>query len=173
MVFDAKINPESPISQALTLPVIQPAEVFRLTTNEIKTGVYDALPNNAIPINGSDLTTLFGELRSWHYYASDGYPELFSLNYNHDDAVFEINDEYDLLTFNKLHDYETQFLDKPYNEHNYILTDDIDMRNIKGYVTPEKPFRGVFSGGNSDYSISSTNNNYYIYNLEITKTCLS
>ena len=172
VVFDAKINPESPISQALTLPVIQPAEVFRLTTNEIKTGVYDALPNNAIPINGSDLTTLFGESRSWHYYASDGYPELFSLNYNHDDAVFEINDEYDLLTFNKLHDYETQFLDKPYNEHNYILTDDIDMRNIKGYVTPEKPFRGVFSGGNSDYSISSTNNNYYIYNLEITKPAL-
>ena len=47
----------------------------------------------------------------------------------------------------------------------------IDMVNLPGYQTPKKEFKGIFSGGNSEFSNSPTiNSNKYIYNLNINRS---
>ena len=134
------------------------------TQAQFRSGTASGSP---ISINNTNLQTLYGETRQWNYYVQDGFPILFKLTYV--SGAFEIANEMDLIAFNKLINYNTPYNGITYDTHNYRLTDDVDMRNIKGYVTPTKEFKGTFSGGTSEFSSSSTNTNKYIYNMTIDK----
>lgn len=134
------------------------------TQAQFKSGTASGSP---ISINTTNLQTLYSETRRWNFYVQDDFPIMFKLNYV--SGAFEIANEMDLIAFNKLINYNTPFSGITYDTHNYRLVDDIDMRNIKGYVTPTKEFKGTFSGGTSEFSSSSTNTNKYIYNMTTDK----
>lgn len=147
---------------------VQPG-IFKYTKNEFIIGKVGATP---ISINAVNLTSLYGETRNWNFYDLDGYPQLFKLNYV--GGAFEIANEYDLIAFNKLINFETKYPGSTlsYNEHNYRLTANIDMKNLIGYQTPLKNFSGVFSGGTSEFFNSSVNDNKYISNLKISRPAI-
>lgn len=134
------------------------------TQAQFRSGTASGSP---ISINNTNLQSLFGETRQWNFYVQDGFPIMFKLNYV--SGAFELANEMDLIAFNKLINYNTPYNGVTYDSHNYRLVDDIDMKNIKGYVTPTKEFKGTFSGGTSEFSSSSTNTNKYIYNMTINK----
>ena len=153
----------------------QPLGVRSYSTTDMKNGTTnDPVNGNIININVTNLSSLshdgqpITETRYWHYYALDGYPSLIGLEYNSVNGYFEINDEYDLISFSKMIGFQSSYLGLTYNRHNYLLLDDIDMANISTYATPTRIFRGVLSGGTSEFSSSpSLNTNKYIYNLTI------
>lgn len=155
---------------------VQPSTVKSYESNEFITGIatLDSLP---IVINKIDLETLYQETIDWEFYPDDGYPILFKLNYNSSTNQVELRTPYDVMAFNALFSYATKkFNSKYFSDLNYKLMNSIDMKNITGYRTPTKEFTGIFRGNintdtlyNDDFSTSSINNNYYLYNLTITK----
>lgn len=155
----------------------QPVGVRAYSTTDMKSGTTnDPANGNVININVTNLSSLthngqsITETRYWHYYALDGYPSLVGLEYDGTNGYFKINNEYDLISFSKMIGFQSSYLGLAYNRHNYRLLDDIDMANITTYATPTRIFRGVLSGGTSEFSSApSTNTNKYIYNLTITR----
>lgn len=134
------------------------------TQAQFRSGTASGLP---ISINNTNLQALFGETRKWYFYVQDGFPIMFKLDYV--SGAFEIENEMDLIAFNKLINYNTPYNGITYDTHNYRLVNHIDMKNIKGYVTPTKEFKGTFSGGTTEFSTLSTNTNKYIFNMTIDK----
>ena len=131
-------------------------------SNSFITGINNGL---AININNHSLS---GEKHSWHFYPNDGIARLIGLEYDNTNHYFKINDEYDLIAFSKLINFTTTYNGTPYNQHNYRLINDIDMKNLPYYKTPSVEFKGQFSGGDVDFTPESVlNNNKYIMNLKL------
>lgn len=153
----------------------QPVGVKSYSSTDMKNGTtIDPANGNIININVTNLSSLthdgqpITETRYWHYYALDGYPSLVGLEYDSVNGYFKINNEYDLISFSKMIGFQSSYLGLTYNRHNYRLLDDIDMANISTYATPTRIFRGVLSGGTTEFSTTpGTNTNKYIYNLTI------
>jgi len=102
----------------------------------------------------------------WHFFASDGYPNILGLEWNDIDDVYEIADAIDLVAFSRVIEYVTVNNGVSYPAADYRLTADIDMSEVApdAYVTPSVNFTGTFSGQNGD----SLDDNFYIYNLHMT-----
>ena len=90
--------------------IVQPSGVSSYTSEQFKTGVMSS-GGSAISINQTDLTNTAiipsGEIKQWQYYALDGFPILFKLDYVSN--AFEIYNEFDLIAFNKLINYNTPY----------------------------------------------------------------
>lgn len=83
----------------------------------------------------------------WYYYPNYRYPALFGLEFDGEDYL--INDVVEFIYFNKL--INLNYLDNNginYRLANYILKDNIDMREIspRAYITPFRSFDGTFNG---------------------------
>ena len=156
--------------------VVQPNTVMSYESSEFISGVTSINPTTIV-INKMDLFTLYQETIDWEFYPQDGYPILFKLSYNTESHEIELSTPYDIMAFNKLLNFSTKKFDtKFFSELNYKLMNSIDMKNITGYKTPIKEFTGSFRGNNitddeylDDFSTSMVNNNYYLYNLTISK----
>lgn len=136
-----------------------PGEVDSFTEEELKTG--------SININSQ-----VDDERKWYFYPQDGYPQLFGLDYI--DEEYQIKNDYDFIAFSKLINLNTIVNNKSFSEHTYVLVNDINMINFKGYKTPAKEFKGTLKGGDTDFTLGDTNNNNkYIYNLTITEPYIS
>lgn len=178
--------------------IINPASMFRFSqvapfvhTNNNPNGItYSGYENIAVvkpanfnPGNIPSFTPedlIYGDIEinedeeariKWHFYPSDGYPILYGLNYNEDEDFYEIYDEYDFIAFSKLINFDTPARNnKSYNEQVYVLKNDINLINFKGYKTPNKEFNGTLKSEGEDFTLGGkTNTNKYIYNLNISK----
>lgn len=139
--------------------------VNKYTLGEFESGKINGTQDK-ININDTNISELTS--RKWTFYVNDGYPKLFGLEYDDINNRFKIKDEYDLLTFTKLLSFKTLYNNIPYNRHNYYLENNIDMKNISNYKTPNTVFEGTISGGDVDFTrTSTTNSNKYIINLKI------
>lgn len=164
--YDSVLNPN-------VFSTVQPAGVVSYTTAALRSGT-------GININSQTLTNPYTntlEKNRWYFYADDGYPTMVGLTYNTSNPAnpyFEINNEYDFYNFSKMIDFNTKKDTKGYNEFKYVLTKDIDMKNIKSYKTPSKPFLGILTGGDLDFSNVSVNinQNKYVYNLRIVRPAI-
>ncbi|MDY0211164.1 MAG: hypothetical protein RBQ91_07170 [Acholeplasma sp.] len=144
--------------------MVQPSLVYGYTRAEFRSGLKNG---NPIAINDTDLST-YNESIFWRFYVLDGYPVLYGLESN--SGVLQIENGLDLIIFTKLIQLNTSHLTGlSYSDSSYVIIDDIDMKNYRGYKAPSKPFSGTLSGGTSEFSVSSTNSNKYIYNLSISK----
>lgn len=98
--------------------------------------------------NGSGETNLktTSALTIFRYYPLDGYPKLFGLTKNGDN--YEINGALDLIYFTKLINLRTTIGNKPFNEESYVLTENINFRDVStgAYKTPVAEFTGSFVG---------------------------
>lgn len=109
--------------------------------------------------------------RVWHFYSEDCLPTLIGLKYDEVNKCYLIEKDLDLVNFSKLLSYKTITYGKKFNEHTYVLVNNIDMKNISNYQTPKNEFKGVFKGGDIDLSLDSrTNENKCILNLKINKS---
>lgn len=152
---------------------VQPAGIVSYTTAVLRSGT-------GVNINSQTLTNPYTntlEKNRWYFYADDGYPTMVGLTYNTSNPAnpyFEINNEYDFYNFSKMIDFNTKKDTKGYNEFKYVLTKDVDMKNIKSYKTPSKPFLGILTGGDLDFSNVSVNinQNKYVYNLRIVRPAI-
>ncbi|MDD4166461.1 MAG: hypothetical protein PHN29_05520, partial [Endomicrobiaceae bacterium] len=156
----------------------QPTGVCSYTSAELQSGWHLADPEDPIEepinINDVDFSTVnyrgvpLEEDRQWQFYAYDGFPNLFALEYDMVNNCFLIENDYDFIAFNRLINLNTTYLDLPYNRHTYQLVNNIDMKNITAYQTPHKDFKGILKGGEGNL-IDGPNNNKYIFNLKIFK----
>lgn len=127
-------------------------------TNDIKSG-------NGININTN---ASFNIASSWHFYPDDTYPSLIGLDYDNDKNCFLIKNATDLVKFSKLLSYKSKINGKTFNEHTYLLVNNIDMKGIQNYETPKVEFKGILKGGDSDFTLNSKENlNKCILNLNI------
>ncbi len=95
-------------------------------------------------------------------------PQIFGLEYDESNNCYLIKKDIDLITFSKLLSLKSKTYGKQFNEHTYVLNNNIDMKNVN-YPTPKTEFKGVLKGGDDDFSLdSNTNNNKCILNLNIT-----
>ncbi|MCU0105578.1 hypothetical protein N7603_07890 [Acholeplasma vituli] len=164
--YDSVLNPN-------VSSTVQPAGVVSYTTATLRNGT-------GVNINSQTLTNPYTnalEKNRWYFYADDGYPTMVGLTYNTNNPAnpyFEISNEYDFYNFSKMIDFNTKKDTKGYNEFKYVLTKDIDMKNIKSYKTPSKPFLGILTGGDLDFSDVSVNinQNKYVYNLRIIRPAI-
>ncbi len=122
-----------------------------------------------ININSVSLSSKgINDERIWHFYASDSLPQIFGLEYDESNNCYLIKKDIDLITFSKLLSLKSKTYGKQFNEHTYVLNNNIDMKNFN-YPTPKTEFKGVLKGGDDDFSLdSNTNNNKCILNLNIT-----
>lgn len=143
----------------------QPIGVKSYNTLDLKTGKKDDLPINLNSVNLSEIiyrSAPLVEKRKWYFYEDDGYPSFDGLEYN--GSYFLIDDEYDLVIFSSLIQKKTTHENgHKYNKQTYVLTDNIDMKNIISYHTPGVLFEGILSGGEGD--LTDGNQNKYILNL--------
>src|SRR5690554_5139686 len=108
---------------------------------------------------------------AWYFYEDDGYPQLKGLKYVN--GEYQISNEYDLIIFGYLLNLTTEVNGSPFDSHHYVLTNHINMKNIINYQTPSREFKGLLYGGNTDFSLNgTTNNNKYIYNLNLSNPCV-
>lgn len=103
----------------------------------------------------------------WNFYPDDSYPSLIGLDYDEENGCFLIKNETDLVKFSKLLSYKSKVNGKTFNEHTYVLVNNIDMKSIENYETPKAEFKGVLKGGDIDFSDSDSNLNKCILNLNI------
>ena len=117
-------------------------------------------------IKSGETSTLNDEDDEWFFYESDSYPLLQGLHYVND--AYEINNAIDFAFFSKLIAYLSVANGTTYANADYVITDHIDMSELAAgaYVTSSATFNGSLSG---HYPSGTTlDQNYYIYNLNIT-----
>lgn len=103
----------------------------------------------------------------WYFYASDSYPLLLGLDYS--DNVYHIDNAIDFVFFGRVISYTTVANGTSYANADYVITDDIDMSTLASgaYVTAQATFNGSLT---AEYPSGTTlDQNYYIYELDLTK----
>lgn len=123
----------------------------------------ELLSGNGVNINSE---TLADNSRSWHFFEYDCLPTLQGLNYDTTNNAFVIADEYDLIIFSQILSRQTPYNGIAYTNHNYVITKDIDMRNLP-YIPPKEEFKGSLVGGTGTLE-DTINSNKVIKNLSIT-----
>lgn len=145
--------------------------VLAYTLPELRSGLKATLPGepgypNPVKVN-FDNDNIVNEPK-WYFYEQDGYPTLVGLEYDSINNVFNIYHEYDFVNFMKMINYNSVYHGKTFDQHDYVLVEDINMKNIKNIKTPSKTFAGSLSGGTIDFTLSSSvNTNKYIFNLTL------
>ncbi len=122
----------------------------------------DLLAGNNVNINSANIAN---EKTKWYFYKDDCFPTLKGLNYDSSKSAFVIENETDLNIFATLLSRQSLYNGKAYASQDYVITNDIDMRNIT-YTPPKEEFKGSLSGGTSDLG-TNTNTNIVIKNLKI------
>ena len=123
----------------------------------------ELLNGNGVNINSA---TLADNSRSWHFFEYDCLPTLQGLDFNSSENAFVIADEYDLIIFSQILSRQTPYNGIAYTNHNYVITKDIDMRNLP-YTPPKEEFKGSLVGGTGTLE-DTINSNKVIKNLSIT-----
>lgn len=132
----------------------------------VETEVGDPTYPNRIKLN-FDNHNIVDEPK-WYFYEKDGYPKLVGLEFDETNQVFNIYNEYDFANFLTMINFTSSYKGKTLDEHDYVLKNHINMANMKFIKTPSKTFSGTLSGGDTDFTLSSTNNdNMYIFNLTL------
>ncbi|PKL00601.1 MAG: hypothetical protein CVV56_05645 [Tenericutes bacterium HGW-Tenericutes-1] len=137
------------------------------STFVIKTPNVYAVGETTSVIKSGTTSTLNDEDDLWYFYASDSYPLLLGLNYSN--GVYEISNAIDFLFFARVISFITVANGTTYTNADYVLTDHIDMSEVAAgaFRTATSTFNGSLSGLYP--SGTALSQNYYIYNLNITK----
>lgn len=111
-------------------------------------------------MNGSSLGN------SFYYYPEDGYPQLIGLKYV--DGFFKINNAFEFIHFNMMMNYESNYLNKAYRMHQFMLMEDINLNDLSknAYQTPSLEFEGVLTSTYKEEADGKSRYRY-IFNLEI------
>jgi hypothetical protein len=118
----------------------------------------------------SSASSLNTESDRWYFYAQDVYPLLLGMPYV--SGAYEIDSAVDLVFFSRLIGFATVANGTAYGAATYRLKNNIDMSEVApgAYRTPSVNFNGTLSGTNPGGSDLS--DNYYIYNLHLTRGTL-
>lgn len=165
-------------------PLTQPSGITVYSTEQLHSGFinpgdqsnpenpdFETDPEKLIVLTKKEnIPSEYNEKHRWRFYSADGYPSFLGLDYDFENDCFLIKDEYDFLTFSILINKTTRFLGKSYNQHKYVIVNNIDMSNITGYQTPTQEFMGILTGGDDDFVMPASPEDpkpKHIYNLVI------
>ncbi|MGD9909168.1 MAG: beta strand repeat-containing protein [Candidatus Izemoplasmatales bacterium] len=168
------VQPVLYLNQGTISNLVYDSSVYLLNVT-VGTSTFTVTTPNSLAVGESSATlkssssSLNTATDLWYFYASDTYPLLQGLVYDNTLQAYLISTPIDLAFFSRVIAFLTERSGVKFSEDDYVLTNDIDMSVLApgAYATPSVTFTGTFSGYNS--SGSALVDNYYIYNLNLTK----